>query len=99
MTLEQAIARQPAWIGYWLYWLLFGAFALPFALVFWRQSRIAGIAAIAAGIAGISGISVTVHLIPEFQNFSDSALNWCSDWSAGLSPRSRRGDRVILAPR
>ena len=27
MTFEEAIAQQPAWIGYWLKWLLFGAFA------------------------------------------------------------------------
>jgi hypothetical protein len=56
MTLEEAIAQQPAWIGYWLYWLMFGAFVLPFALLIWRQSRIAGIAAIAAGIVAGFGV-------------------------------------------
>jgi hypothetical protein len=56
MTLEEAIAQQPAWIGYWLYWLMFGAFVLPFALLFWRPSRIAGIAGIVAGIAAGFGV-------------------------------------------
>lgn len=51
MTLEEAIAQQPAWLQYWLTWLVFGAFFLPMALVFWRQSRIAGIAAAAASLA------------------------------------------------
>ena len=55
MTFEEAIAQQPAWIGYWLKWLLFGAFVLPFALLIWRQSRIAAIAAIVASVAGAFG--------------------------------------------
>ena len=55
MTLQEAIAQQPAWIGYWLKWLFFSAFILPFALLIWRQSRIAAIAAIAAAIAGAFG--------------------------------------------
>lgn len=52
MTLQEAIAQQPAWIGYWLKWLVFAAFLLPLALLIWRQSRIAAIAAVAAGIVG-----------------------------------------------
>ena len=56
MTLEQAIAQQPAWVGYWLYWLLFGAFVLPLALLVWRQSRIAGVAAIVAAV--VAGLGV-----------------------------------------
>ena len=55
MTFEEAIAQQPAWIGYWLKWLLFGAFILPFALLIWRQSRIAAIAAVVASVAGAFG--------------------------------------------
>jgi riboflavin transporter FmnP len=55
MTLQEAIAQQPAWIGYWLKWLLFGAFILPLALLFWRQSRVAGIVAVAASLTGALG--------------------------------------------
>ena len=56
MTLEQAIAQQPAWVGYWLYWLLFGAFVLPLTLLVWRQSRIAGVAAIVAAVVAGFGV-------------------------------------------
>jgi hypothetical protein len=56
MTLEEAVAQQPGWVGYWLYWLLFGAFILPFALLFWRQSRIAGAAAVAAAVVAGFGV-------------------------------------------
>ena len=56
MTLEEAIAQQPQWISWWLNWMLFAAFALPFALFIWRQSRIAALATIAASVAG--GLSV-----------------------------------------
>jgi len=52
MTLQEAIAQQPAWIGYWLKWLVFGAFILPLMLLIWRQTRIAAVAAIVAGVAG-----------------------------------------------
>ncbi len=52
MTFQEAIAQQPAWIGYWLKWLLLGAIVLPLALLIWRQSRIAAIAAIVAGVVG-----------------------------------------------
>ncbi len=55
MTLQDAIAQQPAWIGYWLKWLLFGAFILPLALLIWRQSRVAGIVAVAASLTGALG--------------------------------------------
>ena len=56
MTLEQAIAQQPAWIGYWLNWLLFSAFILPLVLLIWRQTRIAAIVTVATGIAGAFSI-------------------------------------------
>jgi uncharacterized membrane protein YeaQ/YmgE (transglycosylase-associated protein family) len=52
MTLPEAIAQQPAWIGYWLKWLAFGAFILPLALLIWRQTRVAAVVAIVAGVAG-----------------------------------------------
>jgi hypothetical protein len=57
MTMQEAIAQQAPWLTYWLYWLTFGGFVLPLALLFWRQSRIAGIAAIAAVVAAAAGVS------------------------------------------
>ncbi len=56
MTMEEAIAQQPTWLGVWLDWLFFGAFILPLALLIWRQSRLAAILTIGAGILG--GVSV-----------------------------------------
>jgi hypothetical protein len=56
MTLQEAIAQQPQWIGWWLIWLTFGAFLLPFALLFWRSSRIAGAASILASVASAYGV-------------------------------------------
>ena len=52
MTMEEAIAQQPMWIGVWLNWLFFGAFILPLALLIWRQSRLVAVITIAAGILG-----------------------------------------------
>ena len=51
MTMQEAIALQPAWIGYWLKVLFVCAFILPFALLIWKQSRIAGILTIIASFA------------------------------------------------
>ncbi len=56
MTLQDAIAHQPLWVRLWLNWLLFGAYALPLALLIWRQTRIAGIAGIVAGVVGGLGV-------------------------------------------
>jgi len=57
MTMNEAIALQPQWLTYWLYWLIFGAFILPAALLVWRQSRLAGITAIVAGVVAGFGVS------------------------------------------
>jgi len=43
MTMQEAIALQPAWIGTWLMVLLACAFILPISLIFWKKTRIAGI--------------------------------------------------------
>lgn len=53
MTLNDAIALQPQWVQYWVTWLSFGSFALPLALLIWKQSRIPAIVTvIASGLAG-----------------------------------------------
>ena len=51
MTMQEAIDLQPLWVRLWLNWMLFGAFALPLALLIWRQSRIAGIATLISDVA------------------------------------------------
>lgn len=56
MSLQDAITHQPLWVRLWLNWLLFGAYALPLALLIWRQTRIAGIAGIIAGVVGGFGV-------------------------------------------
>jgi hypothetical protein len=57
VTFEEAIALQPPWLAYWLYWLIFGTLVLPIALLIWRQSRVAGVATVAASLA--AGLSVS----------------------------------------
>ncbi|MEM8786750.1 MAG: hypothetical protein AAGE76_00655 [Pseudomonadota bacterium] len=57
MTLAEAIAAQPAWIGLWLNWLLFGAFILPLALLIWRPTRLAAVLTVAASVAGAVAVN------------------------------------------
>lgn len=56
MTLQDALATQPAWVQVWVFWLVIGAFVLPLGLLIWRRTRIAGIATIAASV--VAGMSV-----------------------------------------
>ncbi len=51
MTMQEAIALQPAWVGHWLKVLFVCAYILPFALLIWKQSRKAGILAVIASFA------------------------------------------------
>ena len=51
MTLPEAIATQPAWIGLWLNILMLGGFILPVILLFWAKTRWIAIGALVAGIA------------------------------------------------
>ncbi len=57
MTLSEAIAQQPAWVGIWLNILSFCALLLPLSLFIWRASRTAAIATLLANIA--SFVSIT----------------------------------------
>jgi predicted ABC-type sugar transport system permease subunit len=57
MTFQDAIAQQPQWLTYWLYWLTFGTLVLPVVLLFWRQSRVAGAAGIAATVTAVFSVS------------------------------------------
>ncbi|MEM7523208.1 MAG: hypothetical protein AAF360_05500 [Pseudomonadota bacterium] len=43
MTMQEAIALQPTWVGIWLNVLLLGAFILPISLLIWKQTRLAGL--------------------------------------------------------
>jgi dolichyl-phosphate-mannose--protein O-mannosyl transferase len=56
MTLSEAMALQPAWIGIWLNILLVGAFIVPLALLIWKPSRLAAIFCIIAGVLGAVGV-------------------------------------------
>ena len=56
MTFEEATALQPAWVGIWLNILLFGAFILPVALLFWKQSRITAIVTLVASALSAAGV-------------------------------------------
>jgi len=42
MTLQDAIAAQPAWVGIWTMVLTVGAVVLPLLLLIWPASRVAG---------------------------------------------------------
>ncbi|WP_299959359.1 hypothetical protein [uncultured Roseobacter sp.] len=56
MTFEEAIATQPAWIFWWLNALFFGAYVLPFSLLIWRSTRLAGFLTVVASFA--SGFAI-----------------------------------------
>lgn len=61
MSFTEAIALQPQWVQYWLNWLFFGAFLLPVALLFWRQSRMAGITVLASDAANAAVVLPMFH--------------------------------------
>lgn len=52
MTMQEAIALQPAWVGYWLSVLFFCAFILPAALLIWKQTRLTSVFAIISSVTG-----------------------------------------------
>ena len=56
MTFEEALAAQPAWVGYWVNWLFVGAFILPFGLLVWKETRITGIITLVSSIAAGMGV-------------------------------------------
>jgi hypothetical protein len=55
MTMQDAIAQQPAWLAIWVNVLMVGAFIAPLALLIWRQTRVAAAAFIATGAGGAFG--------------------------------------------
>ncbi len=57
MTFEEAVAMQPQWVGWWLYWLMFGTLVLPLALLIWRPTRVAGLLTVLATVAGGFGVT------------------------------------------
>jgi hypothetical protein len=57
MTFEQAIAAQPVWVQYWLYWLVFGTFILPLTLLIWKQTRLTAILSVSASLMAGFGVS------------------------------------------
>ncbi|KIC49301.1 hypothetical protein [Tateyamaria sp. ANG-S1] len=51
LTLSEAIALQPAWIGIWLNILFFGAFILPISLLIWKATRLAAVITVVGSFA------------------------------------------------
>ena len=56
MTLDEMIALQPAWVGYWVNWLFIGAFVLPLALLIWKETRITAVVTFVASVMGGAGV-------------------------------------------
>lgn len=56
MTLGEAIALQPAWVGLWVNWLSFGAFVLPVSLLIWRQSRLVAVVTVVCSVVAAGGV-------------------------------------------
>jgi len=56
MTLPEAIAQQPAWLGIWLNILMLGAFILPLTLFIWKPTRLVALAAIFTGLLSAVGV-------------------------------------------
>lgn len=51
MTLNEAMAEfGPSWLRVWLPLLMLGGFIAPFALIFWRQTRMIGIIALVTSL-------------------------------------------------
>lgn len=51
MTMQEAIALQPAWVEHWLRVLFLCAFILPAALLIWKQTRLTAIFTIISSVA------------------------------------------------
>lgn len=58
MSLEDAIATQPAWVGMWLMVLVAGAFVAPLVLLIWKSSRKAGIITFVASVIAGFGVQM-----------------------------------------
>ena len=56
MTLPEALALQPAWLGIWLNMMMVGAFILPLTLLIWRPTRLLALACIVAGVLSAVGV-------------------------------------------
>ncbi|MEM7636389.1 MAG: hypothetical protein AAF299_17615 [Pseudomonadota bacterium] len=50
MTMQEAIALQPTWVGHWLSVLFFCAFILPAALLIWKQTRLTAIVIVISSV-------------------------------------------------
>lgn len=56
MTLPEAIALQPAWLGIWISILFAGAFILPLSLFIWKSSRMTAVFCVIASVLGAVGV-------------------------------------------
>lgn len=105
MTLEEALAAQPAWLGLWLNWMLVGAFFLPLALFIWKPTRLAAVLAIVTGILSALGVGmlydqwgyVKLLGLPHILLWTPFALYLVHLLRRGLEPWPRLIVIVILA--
>lgn len=56
MTLQDAVATLPSWIGIWVNILAFGGIVLPAVLLIWPASRRAAICTLVASIASFIAV-------------------------------------------
>lgn len=57
MTLEEAMATLPSWVGIWVNIMMIGVFLAPLLLLIWKESRWLGAAALLAGVASFIGVT------------------------------------------
>lgn len=63
MTLQDAIAAGPPWVGIWINILVFGAFVAPLVLLIWKPSRKAGIVTFVASVLAGFGVNYMFEIM------------------------------------
>lgn len=105
MTLEEAIASQPAWLGFWLNWMMVGAFLLPLTLFIWKPTRLAAVLALVTGV--LAGVAVSMLYdqwgyvkllgLPHILLWTPLALYLVHLLRRGLEPWPKRVVIIVLA--
>lgn len=105
MTLEEAIASQPAWLGFWLNWMIVGAFLLPLTLFIWKPTRLAAVLALVTGV--LAGVAVSMLYdqwgyvkllgLPHILLWTPLALYLVHLLRRGLEPWPKRVVIIVLA--
>jgi hypothetical protein len=61
MSFQDALAQQPHWVQIWSVWIAIAIVGIPFALLIWRDTRVAGLA-ILVGTVVASIITYSIFL-------------------------------------